>query len=436
MSAPPAPDEPAAATAAAAAAAASARRSYGKLIAWLSARTRDVAAAEDALSEAFAAALADWPRVGVPEAPDAWLLTVARRRLIDAHRQRRQQEGAADTLALLMDEAVDGAPDSAGHREIPDDRLALLFACAHPAIDAGVRAPLMLQTILGFDAVAIGSAFLVAPATMGQRLVRAKARIRQAGVPFRVPALSDLATPDGAERLQAVLDAIYACYAEGWTDPAGTDAHRRNLADEALWLGGLLASLMPEVPEALGLLALMLHSHARRHARRDALGRYVPLAEHDTTQWDHTMIREAERLLHRASALALGGPGGGAHRVGRYQLEAAVQSAHAVRRLSGQADWPAIERLYAALARLTDSPVVVVNQAVALAETQGPAAALALLDSVGGDARLADYQPWWAARAEVLMRLGRNTDAQAAGQRAIGLAVDPAVRTFLQRRFA
>jgi len=188
------PAAPATAEAAAAAAAA-ARHSYGKLMAWLSARTRDVAAAEDALAEAFAAALADWPRQGVPTSPEAWLLTVARRRLIDAHRQRRQQDEATETLLLLMDEAVDGAVDSDARREIPDDRLALLFACAHPAIDAGVRAPLMLQTILGFDAAAIGSAFLVAPSTMGQRLVRAKARIRLAGVPFRVPSLAELAEP-------------------------------------------------------------------------------------------------------------------------------------------------------------------------------------------------------------------------------------------------
>jgi len=419
-------------TTAEAAAAAAARHSYGKLIAWLSARTRDVAAAEDALSEAFAAALADWPRQGVPASPEAWLLTVARRRLVDAHRQRRQHDGVADTLLLLMDEAVDGH----ARREIPDDRLALMFACAHPAIDAGVRAPLMLQVILGFDAAAIGSAFLVPPSTMGQRLVRAKARIRQAALPFAVPSLAELAEPGGADRLAAVLDAVYACYAEGWTDAAGTDAQHRNLADEALWLGGLLASLMPEMPEALGLLALMLHSHARRHARRDDTGRYVPLAEQDTAQWDHAMIRQAERLLHRASALALGGAGGGPHRVGRYQLEAAVQSAHAVRRLSGRADWPAIERLYAALARLSDSPVLVINRAVALAETQGPAAALALLDSVAPDARLADYQPWWAARADLLRRQGCMAEARAAYQRAIGLATDPAVRAFLLQRLA
>jgi RNA polymerase sigma-70 factor (ECF subfamily) len=411
--------------ASAAAAEAAARRSYGKLIAFLSARTRDVAAAEDALSDAFAAALADWPRHGVPRTPEAWLLTVARRRMIDAARARRQHDGAADTLRLLADWAV----DDGARREIPDDRLALMFACAHPAIDAGVRAPLMLQTILGFDAVAIGSAFLVAPATMGQRLVRAKARIRQAGIPFAVPPLADL-----GERLAAVLDAIYACYAEGWSDLAGADARRRNLAEEALWLGGLVATLLPEEPEALGLLALMLFAQARRAARRDEAGRYVPLAEQDTARWDPRMMAEAERLLHRAGGLALAGGAASAGRVGRFQLEAALQSAHGVRRLGGAADWPAIVQLYDALHRLTGSPVVALNRAVALAETQGPAPALAALDALAGEARLADYQPYWAARAGLLQRLGQTAAADAAYARAIGLESDPAVRDFLQLR--
>jgi len=418
-------DSPAAATAEAVA-----RRSYGKLVALLSARTRDVASAEDALADAFASALASWPVQGVPANPEAWLLTAARHRLIDAARARQTHAAASDTL-LLLGEWAQAATDVAGQRaEIPDRRLALMFACAHPAIDAPLRAPLMLQTLLGFDAAAIGSAFLVAPATMGQRLVRAKSRIRQAGIPFTVPALADL-----PPRLAAVLDAIYACYAEGWCDPAGTDAHRRNLADEALWLGGLVASLLPDEPEALGLLSLMLHSHARRAARRDAAGRYVPLAEQDTARWDARMLREAERLLRRAGTLALA-PGAGVARVGRYQLEAAIQSAHGVRRFTGVADWPAVVALYDALAQLTDSPVVALNRAVALAETDGPAAGLAALDALAGDPRLADYQPAWAARAALLQRLGRQAEAAAAYDRAIGLEADPAVRAFLQQRRA
>ena len=312
-----------------------ARRSYGKLIAFLAARTRDVAGAEDALSEAFAAALADWPVRGVPRTPDAWLLTVARRKLIDAVRRRRLDEAAAGQLQWLAELTADEDEEPV----VPDQRLGLLFACTHPGIDRGVRAPLMLQLVLGFDAATIASAFLVAPATMGQRLARAKAKIRQAGIGFEVPERGAL-----RERLDAVLDAIYAAYAEGWSDPEGADARRRNLADEAIWLGRLVASLLPDEGEALGLLSLMLHAHARREARRNAAGDYVPLAEQDTQRWDAAMIDEAEALLARANRC------GG---VGRYQLEAAVQSAHAVRRRTGHADWAAIEQLYDALCALT-----------------------------------------------------------------------------------
>lgn len=395
-----------------------ARRSYGKLIAYLSARTRDVAGAEDALSEAFAAALVDWPRHGVPHTPEAWLLTVARRKMIDAARQRRGMDGVADTLLVISDLVHEDEHDA----PLPDERLALMFVCAHPAIAADARAPLMLQTILGFDAGTIASAFLVAPATMGQRLVRAKTKIRQAGIAFRVPARTEL-----RERLDAVLDAIYAAYAEGWADPAGTEARRRNLAEEAIWLGRLVASLLPQEPEALGLLALMLHAQARRGARRDAAGGYVPLAEQDTALWDAAMIDEAEVLLHGASALGA---------IGRFQLEAAVQSAHVVRRHGGRADWRAIEHLYDALAQLTGSPVVAINRAIAITETQGPAAALAALDAVAGDARLAQYQPYWAARAGLLERLGDRDAADRAYELAIGLEPDAAVRAFLQQRRA
>jgi RNA polymerase sigma-70 factor, ECF subfamily len=402
-----------------AAAEAVARRSYGKLVALLAARTRDVAGAEDALSEAFAAALSDWPASGIPKAPEAWLLTVARRKLIDAARRRRSAEAAADPLRLMAEE-IESAADGAA--KLPDERLALMFACAHPAIEPGVRAPLILQTILGFDAAAIGSAFLVSPATMGQRLVRAKRKIREAGIPFQVPEGADLAA-----RLDAVLEAIYAAFAEGWSDPDGTEAHRRNLAEEGIWLGRLVASLLPGEPEALGLLSLMLHAQARRDARRDAKGEYVPLAEQDPARWDGALIQEAEALLSRASAL----PG-----TGRYQLEAAVQSAHGVRRLSGRSDWTAIERIYDALLTLTGSPVVAVNRAVALAETRGAAAGLEALGALSEDRRLAQYQPYFAARAGLLARTGDAKGADAAYERAIGLESDPAVRRFLQRRRA
>ena len=394
-----------------------ARRSYGKLVAFLAARTGDVAAAEDALSDAFAAALVDWPARGSPKSPEAWLMAVARRKIIDVARRRRSGEAAAGHLRLIAEELEAAA---ASETDIPDDRLSLMFACAHPAIDPGIRAPLILQAILGFDAATIASAFLMSPATMGQRLVRAKHKIRQAGIPFRVPERADL-----RERLEAVLEAIYAAFAEGWSDPAGTDFRRRNLAEEGIWLGRLVASLLPDEPEALGLLALILHAEARRGARRNARGEYVPLADQDPALWDTQLVEEAEALLFRASAMGA---------IGRYQLEAAVQSAHVVRRLTGQSDWAAIERIYDALSAISDSPVVAINRAIAVAETRGPAAGLAALDPLGDDARLAEYQPYWAARAELLARTGEVDAADQAYQRAIGLEPDPAIRRFLQQR--
>jgi RNA polymerase sigma-70 factor, ECF subfamily len=391
-----------------------ARRSYGKLVAFLAARTGDVEAAEDALSEAFAAALTDWEAGGVPDNPEGWLVTVARRRAVDAVRRRRSGEAAIPHLQLMVEELA-ATQDNA---LMPDHRLALMFACAHPAIDPGIRAPLILQTVLGFDAATIGSAFLVSPAAMGQRLARAKTKIRQAGIPFRVPERADL-----RERLAAVLEAIYAAFAEGWSDPDGAEVRRRDLAEEAIWLGRLVVSLLPDEPEAIGLLALMLHAEARRGARRNADGDYVPLTEQDPALWDAGLIAEAETLLLAASRMG---------KVDRYQLEAAVQSAHAVRRATGRADWAAIKRLYDALEEITGSPVVAINRAVAIAETDGPAAGLAALAALEGDGRLSEYQPYWAARAALLAAAGDIDAADAAYQQAIGLERDPAVRRFLQ----
>jgi RNA polymerase sigma-70 factor (ECF subfamily) len=402
---------------AAATAEAAARRSYGKLVAILAARTGDVAGAEDALSEALVAALVDWPAHGVPTNAEGWLLTVSRRRLIDGVRRRVHDEDTAQHFLLLEELA-----EPADANSLPDRRLELLFACAHPGIDRGARAPLMLQTVLGFDAGAIASAFLVAPAAMSQRLVRAKTKIRQARIGFRVPEKSEL-----PQRLDAVLEAIYAGYAEGWTDAEGADPQRRNLAEEAIWLGRLVVSLMPDEPEALGLLALMLHAHARRAARRDDKGEYVPIAAQDVSRWDAAMIEEAEALLHRANASGTSG---------RYQLEAALQSAHSVRRTGAAVPWHAVVGLYDALYALTGSPVTALNRAVASAEIEGPRAALAALDALADDARVATYQPYWAARAELLARCGAKDEAADAYERAIGLERDPAVRRFLQRRAA
>jgi RNA polymerase sigma-70 factor (ECF subfamily) len=401
-----------------AAAEAAARQSYGKLVAYLAARSRDLAGAEDALADAFAAALEHWPRTGVPDKPEAWLLAVARRRSVDAVRRRMTGEAGRDHLRLIAEEMAAGDTD----QDLPDERLRLMFACAHPAIDQSVRAPLILQTILGFDAATIASAFLVSPATMGQRLVRAKSRIRETGIPFRVPERTEL-----GERLDTVLEAIYAAFAEGWADPAGTETQRRNLATEGIWLGRLAASLMPDEPEALGLLALMLFAEGRRAARRNDAGDYVPLAEQDVTLWEGTLIDEAEALLRRASRMGA---------IGRYQLEAAVQSAHTTRRLTGRTDWVAIRQLYDALLVIAGSPVVAINRAIAIAETDGAAAGLGELDGLADDKRLGDYQPYWAARAGLLARLGKTPEAAEAFDRAIGLERDPAVRRFLQERRA
>lgn len=394
-----------------------ARRSYGKLVAFLAARTRDVAQAEDALSSAFAAALADWPRNGCPANPEAWLLTVARRKMIDGARRRRSGEVAAAQLQLLAEGLY-----AAEAADIPDQRLALMFACSHPAIEVGIRAPLILQVVLGLDAKAIASAFLTSPAAMGKRLVRAKDKIRQAGIPFAVPERAEL-----PGRLDAVLDAIYAAFGEGWTDPGGTDVARRDLTDEALFLARLVTELLPQEPEALGLLALMLHAHARRRARRTPGGDYVPLVEQDPGLWDADMTAAAEALLHRAGALGA---------IGRYQLEGALQSAHVHRCRTGRANWAEVVKLYDALAALAGSPVVAINRALAIAELDGAGAALAAMPAVAEDARLAEYQPYWAARAELLARTGANGEARRAYEIAIGLERDGAVRRFLQARQA
>ena len=391
-----------------------ARESFGRLVAFLAVRTRDVAAAEDALSEAFAAALRQWPQSGVPDNPAAWLLAIARRRGVDAARRRAVETGNAGRLALMAEEleAAASSPEA-----IPDRRLALMFACAHPAIDRAMRAPLILQAVLGLTADDIAQAFLVPPKTMGQRLVRAKTRIRDAGVPFRTPDREEL-----PERLAAVLEAIYAAYARGWRE---LDDGGPRLAEEAIWLGQVVVGLLPDQPEAKGMLALMFYAQARRPARRTDDGAFVPLEAQDVALWDRDALAAAERLLSEASAA---GPSG------RYQIEAAIQSAHVARRLGGAATWPAIVALYDHLLALTGSPVVALNRAVALVETEGPQAALAALDSIAGDERLAGYQPYWAARGALLARAGRAIEARDALTLALGLADDPAVRAYLRAR--
>lgn len=392
-----------------------ARESYGRLVAFLSARTRDVAAAEDALAEAFEAALRTWPADGVPANPNAWLLTAARRRQIDAARRQQTRQAGEGHVQQMSDEiaAMAEARDA-----IPDRRLALMFACAHPAIDSGVRTPLILQTILGLTAEDIAAAFLVPPGAMGQRLARAKNRIRDAGIPFRVPEPEEL-----PERLAAVLDAIYAAYTKGWNE-IGDDA-APDLAGETIWLGRLVVSLLPNEPEAKGMLALMLYTASRRAARRDASGAFVPLEQHDTRLWDDSLIVAAELLLRQASAA---GPSG------RYQIEAAIQSAHVARRFSGAATWSAIVALYDRLLALTGSPVVLLNRAVAVAEVRGAHAALESLVPLESDKRMQSYQPYWAARGHLLARAGNAPAAADAFLAGVGLSTDDAVKKYLEAR--
>lgn len=386
-----------------------ARDSYGRLLAYVAARTGDMADAEDALAEAFAAALETWPRTGAPNNPDAWLLTAARRKLIDAARRAKTRADAAAELERIADEP--GQADAT----LPDERLRLLFICAHPAIDPSARTPLMLQAVLGLDAARIASAFLTRPATMSQRLVRAKAKIKASGARFETPDMEAL-----PERLDAVLEAIYAAFSAGWDDAAGADERRRGLAEEAVWLARLAARLLPQEPEALGLKSLLLHAHARRNARRDGQGRYVPLGAQPPSLWDLDMAREAEAALRAALA---------ARRLGRFQLEAAIQSAHAARALTGRTDWAAISRLYQALVRLRPTLGALVGHAAALGEAEGPAAGLSALRDLPDEAE--SYQPYWAAQAHLLAAVGRLAAARTAYARAVGLCEDSAVRTFL-----
>lgn len=364
------------------------------------------------------AALEAWPRTGVPDRPEAWLLTAARRRLIDRARHERVEAGALPVLVAAADEAHKAA--STGDA-FPDERLALLFTCAHPAIDAVVRTPLMLQTVLGLDAARIASAFLVRPAAMGQRLSRAKTKIRDAGIRFKVPAAADLPL-----RLDSVLEAIYAAYGAGWDDVAGADPRRRGLAWEAIHLGRLVLRLMPGELEPRGLLALMLHCEARREARRNAAGAYVPLSEQDPARWSRPLIKEAEHLLAEAAQ---------AGRPGRFQLEAAIQSVHARRAVTGVTDWEAVAVLYEGLVRTAPTVGAFVGRAAAVAEARGAAEGWALLGEIPA-AAASRYQPYWALAAHLLTRLGRPAEAAGAYDRAIGLSQDPAARDYLvaQRR--
>jgi RNA polymerase sigma-70 factor, ECF subfamily len=393
--------------------AAIARDSYGKLLAVLAAPTRDIAAAEDALADALERALARWPSDGIPANPEGWVLAVARNRLRDLWKSSSyrltEPLDESDSVSTSLD---DDTP------AIPDRRLELMLVCAHPAIAPNVRTPLMLQSVLGVEAAAIATAFAVEPATMAQRLVRAKKRIRDAGIPFVLPEHDDL-----MGRLPAVLEAVYGAYSIDW-QLAPQGAPIETLSAEALHLALVLAELLPDEPEVLGLAALVCLSEARRPARRTADGSFVPLGEQDTAQWDSALIARGEALLRRA------------HRFrspGRFQYEAAIQSAHCARGVTGVVDLVALRKLHRAVLRVAPSLGAAVAAAAVDAEIDGPEAGLHGLDAIA-DPAVERFQPFWTTRAHLLAWAGRPTEAAAAFRRAVDLTADAGVAEYLLRR--
>lgn len=383
-----------------------ARDSYGRLLAILSARTHDIALAEDALADAFAKALYRWPLHGVPDNPDAWLLTTARNRLTDW--QRKQMRFPSES------EIPDMAADDRSDDGLPDQRLSLLLVCAHPAIASDLHVPLMLQTVLGMDARTIARLFLISPAALAKRLVRAKAKIRDAGIPFEIPEGTAL-----AERSSSLLEALYALHAHDWLDPADT------LGDEALYLADLSSRLMADNPEALGLTALMAFSHARAGARIMD-GMLVPTGEQDVSLWRDDLIAYGKRHLTRAYAKS---------EIGRFQIEAAIESVHVARKETGQTDWQALNKLYFALQQLAPSVGGLVAQAVVTGRLHGPAAGLRALEIAEAQAGTG-FQPLWAARADLNAGQGNREAASRCYEKAISLATDLPTINLLRARLA
>ncbi|WP_420128462.1 RNA polymerase sigma factor [Longimicrobium sp.] len=374
--------------------------------------------AEEALHDAFAAALERWPRDGVPANPRSWLVSAGRFKAIDTIRRRARFDARLAEVAAHLESAVHDPPeyDADG---VEDDRLRLIFTCCHPALSPDARVALTLREVCGLTTEEIARAYLTGAPTLAQRIVRAKAKIRDARIPYQVPALADL--PD---RLDAVLQVVYLVFNEGYSASSGASLTRADLCGEAIRLGRLLAELLPE-PEVLGLLALMLLHESRRAARTSAEGELVLLADQDRARWDRTLILEGEALVERAIR---------SRRFGPYTLQAAISAVHAEAPTAGATDWPQIVGLYDVLLRADPSPVVELNRAAAVAMRDGPAAGLALIDTLLARGELADYHLAHSARADLLRRLGRTSDAREAYDRALALARQEPERRFIERR--
>jgi RNA polymerase sigma-70 factor, ECF subfamily len=387
---------------------------WGRVVATLVRLTGDWELAEECAQDAFAAALERWPRDGVPRRPGAWLTTVARHRAVDRARRARVGESKTREVALMAAGEEEWAPDD----EVPDDRLRLMFTCCHPALSFEAQVALTLRTLAGMTTTEIARAFLVPEATMAQRLVRAKRKIRHAGIPFVVPPAHQL-----VERTAAVLSVLYLLFNEGYSASSGADLVRRGLTAEAIRLGRILCTLMPDEPEALGLLALMLLHDARSAARVDGAGDLVVLSEQDHSLWDDAAIAEGRQRLDHAARLARPGP---------FQIQAAIAECHV--RAGGATDWAQIAALYEHLFALSPSAVIALNRAVAVSMCDGPEAGLALMDGLALDGELRDYHLLPAARADMLWRLGRRSEAAAAYRQAHDLAGTDAERRYLERR--
>jgi RNA polymerase sigma-70 factor (ECF subfamily) len=381
-------------------------------------QVRDFDLAEEALHDAFAAAVERWPREGIPDNPRAWLVSAGRFKAVDSIRRGGRFSALQPELAGRLAE-VAAANAARADQAIEDDRLRLVFACCHPAIDPAVQVPLTLREVCGLTTEEIASAFLTAPATMAQRIFRGKAKIRDAGIPFDLPAADEL-----PERLHSVLAVVYLVFNEGYSATAGTELTRADLSGEAIRLGRLVAGLLPD-PAALGLLALMLLQESRRAARATPEGDLVLLEDQDRTRWDRRLIAEGLVLAQRSLG---GGP------AGPYPLQAAIAAVHAAAPTAAATDWRQITALYDALLSVNPSPVVELNRAVAVAMRDGPAAGLGLVDAILARGDLAGYHLAHAARADLLRRLGRRDDARAAYERALVLAKQEPERRFLAKR--